>query len=565
MIKFIPVGNRNEKGKALERVFGAALSKLGYVDLRFNSRGIGEEIDVKGKHRVTLHPIKCQCKAHAVQIPTGPVRTFFGDVSAERGHNPLTVGLFISSSGFSSTALEWYDALNDEDKQFFKLIDEKELFSLLIDAGLVCSEDILQSSVSMKTEIPFKSCSLIMSDRGVFWEVSLEDSNSGVIYYMLLGSDGEIVKKADMDYLLTKEELTSKNYVLLEIKEKILLELLKVDIITLDDLISKLNEPEIEISAAIANLDAELLIENAHGELSLRREIDSLLGLTKYFDDSNNLIPFMMSDYFKNAVESMIIPFIESKFLLKFKDDEAETVRRLIKVSPRALRTSLFGDSKFYKNHAEHLDVLSLGESERKKFEDSVRHGFILKLSRDLMIDNELSNNKDLIVDNKIVLMVTKTEIALSQESDPFLEVIGDKNFTSLFTAGGPVKAGQLIGLTGPGPLFHIASAAMALHEFEKAIETYDSIIKGWPNDTDAATIAIHNKGLIRFNQEKYDEAEKEFIKVKFKKNVRPEVLMNLCRCYYKLNMIKPLQNTLFTLKKNWPDKAEQLKIEWGL
>ena len=68
-------------------------------------------------------------------------------MSAERGHNPLTVGLFICSSGFSSTALEWYDALNDEDKQFFKLIDEKELFSLLTDAGLVCSEDTLQSSI----------------------------------------------------------------------------------------------------------------------------------------------------------------------------------------------------------------------------------------------------------------------------------------------------------------------------------------------------------------------------------------------------------------------------------
>ncbi len=560
MIDFIPVGTKNEKGKSLERVFGSALTNLGYTDLRYNSQSVGEEIDIKGIHRVTLHPIKCQCKAHSDDIGAPPLRTFLGDVVNERDREPQTTGIFISSSGFKGSARDWYDRLSNEKKDFYKLVDDKDLYSILNDAKMVCSEDKLKLSVSMKTKIPFKDSSLILSERGIFWEVRLKDENSGEIYYMLLDGNGIQVNLADMEYLLSKPQLSGKNYVLLEIKESILLELLKVDKIDIDELISNINDPPVEIKATISNLLAEQIIENSSSEISLREEIDSLLGLTNYFKDSDNLIRFMTSNYFKSTIETIIIPFIQTKFRLTFTDTETKVVGRIISVSPKALIFSIFGDSTHYINNAEHLDKLSLEESKRREHEERTKSKFIEKLSTDLMIDCELSNNTELLSEYDIALWMTKNEIALAKNFETFLKVIGDKNFVTRLEVDGPIKAGQLVSVTGPGPLLKMGNAALAINEFDYARGEYDSVIENWSTHEDAVIAAIHNKGLSYLAQQEFEKAKNEFEKVRFVELARPQVLINLCKCYKALGMVKALENTLIVVSMKWPEENKVRK-----
>lgn len=496
MTKFVAIGSNNEKGRALERIFGDALISLGYTDLIYNAYRTGEEIDIQGVQRVTNQPIKCQCKAHQEKIGSADLRLFLSDLITERDRNPETYGIFVSSSGFIGTAYRWYNELDDGKKLFFKIVNDEELFSILHDAELICSHDKLLQSIEMKTTLSLNDCSLILSERGVFWEIKLEDED-GEIHFMVLDGNGNPIKMGDLDYLLSKEQLQDKNYVSFNIKEKILHELLTTANMTLSELISKLDEPEHEIRATVANLSTEQIIEVSAGEIKLRNEVESFLGLTNYFKDSNNILIFMSSDYFKNNLESLVIPYIESKFLLHFTDHEKKIVYRLISVSPTGLINCLFGDSTYYKNTAEHLDQLQLEESEREKHDNQTRIIFIHKLARDLMIDIELNKNKDLLLEKDVVLILMSTEIALSKEFESFVKVKNDKDIITFVEIEGTVKAGQLMTTTSPGPLLKVANALSALREFDLAIKEYDNIIEKWDPNDEAVIAAIHNKRLI--------------------------------------------------------------------
>lgn len=61
-LKIYAIGNRNEKGKALEQQFGYVLNHLGYTNLRFNIHRTGEEIDVKGNSKLFNEPLIAECK-----------------------------------------------------------------------------------------------------------------------------------------------------------------------------------------------------------------------------------------------------------------------------------------------------------------------------------------------------------------------------------------------------------------------------------------------------------------------------------------------------------------------
>lgn len=560
MIKFIPIGSKNEKGKALERVFGAVLTNLGYIDLRYNPQRIGEEIDIKGKHKITTRSIKCQCKAHAAEIPTHPLRTFLGDVVSERGRKPNTDGMFISSSGFNSTALEWYDNLSDNEKDYLKLVDANKLFDFLKASKVVCSEEELKSSVLKKTKIPYKDSSLIMSDRGVFWEVKLEDEHSGEIYNMMLDSYGEQVKIVDRDYLLSKSELSSKTYIMLKIKENILLELLKNDVLNINELILTMDEPKAEIKASIANLLAERLIEKTSEKIALRKEIDTLFGLTRYFDDSGNLILFMRSDYFNDTVNSILISFILTKFRLYFTKVETKAITNIIKISPSALKYCLFGDSTRYVNQSRQLDKLTLDKSERSQYELQSRSHFIQKLTRNLMTDCELDKNTELLDKRGIILTKLETHIALAKEFESYLKVTGGKTFNARTHLNGPLKDGEFVTPDNPITFLKIGNAALTMEEYDLARNQYDNIIKYWDKKDNFVVEAIKNKGLSYLAEDKYDKAKKEFDMIRFIETVRPQVLIELCKCYKSLGYDKALMNTLIVISKKWPEEAVELK-----
>jgi len=90
----------------------------------------------------------------------------------------------------------------------------------------------------------------------------------------------------------------------------------------------------------------------------------------------------------------------------------------------------------------------------------------------------------------------------------------------------------------------------------------FDSVIKEWPTEKNAVIEAIHNKGLGYLWQQKYDKAEVEFNKIKSEELTRPQVLLNLCRCYKELGQIESLQKTLLVISRKWPEEAEKLREE---
>lgn len=563
MVKFVAVGTNKQKGNSLEQFFGKILSSLGYINLQFNVSRTGKEVDIQGTNRLITHSVRCECKAHQDQIGSNSIKKFFTDVHQEVSHNTKIKGIFISISGFKGTALAYYDQFSTEDKEYFKLMDENDLFSELQSAALICSEEELKLIISYKTKIPYKESTIILSERGIFWEVTLEDEVSGEKYLILLDNEGKEIKRSDSDYLLSIDEFATKNYVSLVIKEKLLTILLNIDEISVNDLISEIDEPPQEIKSSIANLIAENIVEIDSDKITLKNEIDSFLVLAKYFNNKEQINTFILSKYYYKNLKS-ILRYVESKYFVKFEDDEKKAIYNILLVSPKALLRCLFGDSSSHKNSLEHLDELNLDAGEREKKLKEIKTGFMEDFFYDLIGDVISPKNRNLMMKNEIVLAHIKAEIKLAKRNELFVK--SWLNPTLAFVrVDGPIKAGQFVSPTNPEAIFNSADAFLAMEEFNLAIKDYNLIIELWNDDEKAVTIATHNKGLAYFHKGDYKKALEEFKKVQFKEVVRPNVLINICSCYHNLKFKKPLDNTLIILSKKWPKEALNLKKQLNL
>jgi hypothetical protein len=195
------VGSKDEKGRALEQAVGAVWSELGYRKVLFNARVTGEEIDVEGTHVLSGEILKGQCKAHADKIDAPPLRLFFGDIEKARGKSNRLTGVFVSLSGFTATAQKWYDELTDAQRAYFKIQTDSEFISHLKEARLVLDGETLASKLAGLTKLAASSLRLLLSERGLFWNVTFADSAKSDAYYCLLTGMGEKPRQEDIEYL----------------------------------------------------------------------------------------------------------------------------------------------------------------------------------------------------------------------------------------------------------------------------------------------------------------------------------------------------------------------------
>jgi hypothetical protein len=203
-IEIIAIGDKHEKGRSLERSVGQLLASLGFKDIRYNIHRTGEEVDVSARHRLLNEPIMAQCKAHQVKISTQPVRLFFADLEKERQNKPRTSGLFVSLSGFIGTAYEWYDELDNEVKDYFKLIDGNKFCSYLQKEQLLSSFDNIESIIHARTSLPIKEINLLLTEIGFFWKVVTWKEETGQKYTSFLNSKGGSPNRNDIEYLLKR-------------------------------------------------------------------------------------------------------------------------------------------------------------------------------------------------------------------------------------------------------------------------------------------------------------------------------------------------------------------------
>lgn len=234
--------SKKEKGNAFEKLMKKALDSAGYEEFRIGTHKTGREIDIIAKHKVTGHPIICECKAHEKPIGSGDIHKFYSVYDLEYQRNDKFIGLFFSLSGFKSTALATYDEITPSIKTRFLLRDADFILSMLRKANVIASDDTLNFILTSRIKYCLGERYLTCMDGNTYWIQTVLTDNKAT-HYIILGPKGEDVQ----DFLCTEIGLLDSglsNLKLLNIHamKKIVIILLDGSSKTLDEIVKTANE-----------------------------------------------------------------------------------------------------------------------------------------------------------------------------------------------------------------------------------------------------------------------------------------------------------------------------------
>jgi len=333
----IAIGNKNEKGRALEQQFGYVLNHLGYKDLTFNINRTGEELDVKGYNKLFNDPLIAECKAHKKKISPGTIRKFFATFQKDLDKNPKMRGIIISLSGYTSNALEWYSGLTTEKKKVFKLLEGKDFINFLNKVNLLCSINKIKSSISLITSLPIKEKKILITDRGIFWKITVYAENSDSSYVIFLNSIGETPYRTDIDYILKREKINEEKILRINDRHQIISCLYDLNEKSTSDISQVVQEPEEDVKIIIDELFAERIITISDNKIKLLVEFHSFYLIYKECNSQskNELIKLMLSPYYERVIDDAI-DIIGAKFKLKLDNHKQELIQ-ILKISPKCL------------------------------------------------------------------------------------------------------------------------------------------------------------------------------------------------------------------------------------
>jgi len=240
----------------------------------------------------------------------------------------------------------------------------------------------------------------------------------------------------------------------------------------------------------------------------------------------------MKSDFYRSCLSTILLPFFEAKYLMKFEPDEAEVVLKILSVSPRALTRAIAGDAEFFRNAEAEIARLNFQSEQAARHRHTSRIMLMDRLIHDLMSDHIENDVTPLFSHHGIIVTKTGIELKLGKRQESFL-IANSSWFTQVATAGESINAGQVVFADGPGPILEGADAKMAINEWGAALESYEFIISNWP-DSEAADAARNNKALCLLALDRIDEAIDILQPMLEHPSLGPYALSNLARCWAK-------------------------------
>lgn len=561
-ICIITVGSKEEKGRALEQSVGAVWARLGFRNLIYNAQVTGEEIDVEGTHVVSGEKLKGQCKAHAKPADAPSLRLFFADVEKARGKVERLAGIFISQSGFTGTAIKWHEDLNEKQREYFKIQNGQEFAQHLKEAKRILDTDALIFKIASLTKLRIANLTLILSDRGEFWMVTLADTTNLKNYFCLVTGLGDIPSQTDVEYLISRipGDKTTATRVSLAGRDSVIATLLRSEDRTISEIAAEAIESITDISAAVASLQNEGLIQVKSGKVSLRKEPDALVAIAKLSFANKREHDFMRSQYYSAALSQILIPYVEAKFVVTLEADEKQTLVRVLEISPGALWRAIAGDAEPFRNSEEHIRQLKIAPEKAAEYRALTRNRLFDDFAGDIISDTS-GKERNLLLDyHGIILTKTDVHVKFAKRRELFLN-LDVSWYRQLVKAAGPMKAGQLVSADGPGIFLEAADATMHMQEFDEAIKKYDSVIKEWPGAKEAF-IAANNKGCCLLSLGQFDKAIEVFTPLLEAGEIRKNAISNLARAHAKLKDAANAERFLQTYKNEFKEAEDTTALE---
>lgn len=488
-IEIFVIGDNNEKGRALEQQFGYILNHLGYTDLSYDILRTGEEIDIKGKSKLFDEPLIAECKARKEARPVKEIKIFYASFQADLDKDPKMHGIFISLSGFKSNALEWYDEnISEDKKKIFKLLVGKDFIDILNKENLLCSLDLLESKVQSITSIPISKKQLILTGRGIFWKITTYSELSDSLYVFFLEAKGESARKIDIQYLL--ERISLKNETLLQIKDRHLLISAFFDLVpkNVNKLSELLQESVNDIQIILDELFEEKVIEKKDSEIKIIEEFHAFYLVYKEAKSHgiNDLVSFMLSNYYDKIVEDMIEPII-GRYKFRMSEDKKKILIKILKISPKCLEFCLEGDTTPFKNsYNQMIEGKTVTKEVEDRFNENQSKYFFQIIIANLFADcfEHPPITKDLELKENIKTIFSRLNMKFGSETELLLELYAEIPILMMSLASGhSIGWGEYVAVQKVDTFINIGNRFFVISEFEKAIDQYDEIIKNFQKD----------------------------------------------------------------------------------
>jgi tetratricopeptide (TPR) repeat protein len=507
-------GRTNQEiGNLLEQLITELLGKLGFADFVRNAHKTGSEIDIRARHRVTGAPLICECKARSAATGAPALRLFHSEFVRARRKDRRCHGLFISISGFTGTAREWYHELDKSTQTSLTIVDPSRLLDLLVQTQLLLPQEAVTALIRERHGLDQPAtCTLIVSRHGLCWLGEYPVAKR--LRVTLLDGKGYTLPNWKCREILRflGQPLSDARLFGLDVRRKVQLALLANEELNSGQIAKQIKESLPDVVLALENLQAGRLLELLGGKYRFTRDPVPFVNVASEFLRSVDSLVFFRSQYAKDMVSATaLLTYIDERYKLRLAAEQCEALSRVLSVSPSALAYVLFTDPQRYLNtHQQVTKLQDLTQRERwlEQHAASIpREAFFQAVHDFTAGDTVLAGHlgdlgiKRTRIRARIDLVGTRSWPKFSMETE---------SRAAIEKAGGPIEAGALVSFSEPAEfdswngLFHLELEewAEAEAELRKALS-----LVGPNTPCDLHQAILNNLGLVYQRQKHWPEA----------------------------------------------------------
>ena len=301
------------------------------------------------------------------------------------------------------------------------------------------------------------------------------------------------------------------------IRKKVILCLLDSDPKSADEVASEIGESLATVADQLTALVSEIICEEVKpdevSQYVVRKDVETFAQLVEEFVSNpevrvRDIKQFFTSNHYHTRIDYALVDYGLSRFDLDSvfqTDEEKETLRRILLVSPSALSFTLNGDSTFFRGLRSGANKLDSLDPTRERNIQFIFSQFQTLLLEKLITDMKVPPFSFLHTVLQLNAAKISIEVNLAAPHAKYIQAIGESHCT--LSRMGEVLGVEELGLAvSPMDLSNDGAALMQLGEFQAALEHFDGAFEAFQDPSHKALV-LNNKGVVFLRLKQYQKA----------------------------------------------------------
>ena len=293
------------------------------------------------------------------------------------------------------------------------------------------------------------------------------------------------------------------------IRKKVILCLLDSDPKSADAIANEIDESLATVDDQLTGLVSDSIceeIKQVEGcQYAIRKDVGAFAQLVKDFllnpgEHEQETMQYVTSEYYLTRIDYELVNYVISRFYLDSvfqTNEDKETIRRILRVSPSSLIFALHGDTARFRQFWSSQDQIDTSEEVLDYYTQMHRQQHLALLSDMLMLDMRIPTYA--IFYAKLGLRVARlsTEVSLASLEGKYIEIKTSTNL-GLGREVTELSTGQLVVHGNPIDTCYDGIAFLHLGEFQTALEYLDEAF-----NPDQKAKILNHKGFafLKFKQ----------------------------------------------------------------